>query len=256
MYIRDYTGFGDPQPAPADTPLLKKAPPFLVFSRIGPFAVDKSTLTPQLKQQVTRVVDFVRARLNTAQPIGVVRVVGHTDWSGTEPHNKDLGNRRTEAVRDELRVQLGDVLKRVLIEVEASPGKSKPIGDNLYGEGPGGQSTRRRVCRAADSTGSPLAERQDLRLDGSGSGSRGNLGSVPIKRGMPDPLGGKTARQFLLDVCENKFGKSRCKTVVDKAISAGCTGLEALFTEIGGTLSEDQKDALKKRCKEGADKPM
>ena len=51
MYIRAYTGFGDPQPAPpADTPLLKKAPPFLVISRISPFAVDKPALMAQSTQ--------------------------------------------------------------------------------------------------------------------------------------------------------------------------------------------------------------
>ena len=40
MYIRAYTGIGDPQPAPAERTLLKTPPPFLVFRRIGPFAVD------------------------------------------------------------------------------------------------------------------------------------------------------------------------------------------------------------------------
>jgi hypothetical protein len=57
MYIRARTSFGDPPPAPADTPLLRKAPPFLVFSRISPFALNKFAVTPQLKQQVTRVAD-------------------------------------------------------------------------------------------------------------------------------------------------------------------------------------------------------
>ena len=43
------------------------APPALVFRRIGPFAVNKSAVTPALKQQVKRVADFVRSRLDTAQ---------------------------------------------------------------------------------------------------------------------------------------------------------------------------------------------
>ena len=37
--------------------------PLLVFRRVGPFAVDKSVLTPQLKHQVKQVVDFVKANL-------------------------------------------------------------------------------------------------------------------------------------------------------------------------------------------------
>ena len=116
--------------------------------------------------------------MNTAQPIGVVRVVGHTDWTGTEKHNIGLGNRRAEAVRDELQLQLKDVLHRVLIEVDASPGKSKPIGDNRYGEGPGGQSPRRRVSRAADSSGRPWPQGKKIDWTLSRSRPRGNLGSV------------------------------------------------------------------------------
>ena len=158
MYIRAYTGIGDPQPAPARTDWRRRMipdpppQPLLVFRRIGPFAVDhprvvrdatgKSPLTPQLKQQVAQVVDFVRARLHTAQAIGVVRVVGHTDWTGDEKHNIGLGNRRAEAVKDELQLQLRDVLYLVLVEVEKSPGKSDPIGDNRTAKG---KAANRRV---------------------------------------------------------------------------------------------------------------
>ena len=145
--------------------------PLLVFRRIGPFAVNKSVLTPQLKQQVTQVVDFVKVAIEYGRkPIGVIRIVGHTDGSGTEVHNIGLGNRRMEAVREELHAQLGDLIRRVLIDVEESPGKSKPIGDNRTAKGPGGESTRRRVCRTADSEGRALDEtattgrRRPLRL--------------------------------------------------------------------------------------------
>jgi outer membrane protein OmpA-like peptidoglycan-associated protein len=256
MYILARTSFGDPPPAPADTPLLRKTPPFLIFSRISPFAVDKSALTPLLKQEVTRVADYVRSRLDTAQPIGVVRLVGHGDSSGTGPHNIGLGNRRAEAVQAELYARLRDVLNRVLIEVDDSPGKSKPIGDNRTAKG---QAANRRVDvyigppipRAPDW---PKGKTYDWTVR---DPDRGEIWDrFRFKRGMPDPLKGKTVRQFLMDVCEGRFGKSKCKTVVDKAVSAGCSGLEALFTEIGGTLSEDQKEALKKRCKEGADKSL
>jgi outer membrane protein OmpA-like peptidoglycan-associated protein len=256
MYIRDYTGFGDPQPTPAETPLLRKAPPYLIFSRISPFALNKFAVTPQLRQQVTRVADYVRSRLDTAQPIGVVRLMGHTDASGNDGINRKLGQQRAEAVRDELYSQLRDVLNRVLIEVEESPGRSKPIGDNRTAKG---QAANRRVDvyvapPIPPAPPWPKGKTYDWTVRDPDRG--GIWDQFRFKRGMPDPLGGKTPRQFLMDVCEGKFGKSRCKTVVDKAISAGCTGLEALFTEIGGTLSEDQKEALKKRCKEGADKSM
>jgi outer membrane protein OmpA-like peptidoglycan-associated protein len=256
MYIRVRTGFGDPQPAPSETPLLKKAPPFLVFSRIGPFAVDKSTLTPQLKQQVTRVVDFVRARLNTAQPIGIVRVIGHTDWSGAEPHNVALGNRRSEAVRDELRVQLGDVLKRVLIEVEASPGRSKPIGDNRTAKG---QAANRRVDvyvapPIPPAPPWPKGKTYDWTVRDPDRG--GIWDQFRFKRGMPKPLDGKTPRQFLMDLCDGKFSRDTCKTLVDKALSAGCKGVEALLGRLGATITDSQKEEIQRQCSAAADKSL
>ena len=148
MYIRAYTGIGDPQPAPARNDWRRRMipdpppQPLLVFRRIGPFAVDKSVLTPQLKHQVKQVVDFVKSKLYTPNAIGVIRIVGHTDGSGTEVHNIGLGNRRMEAVRAELHAQLGDLIRLVLVDVEESPGKSKPIGDNRTAKG---QAANRRV---------------------------------------------------------------------------------------------------------------
>lgn len=255
MYILARTSFGDPPPAPADTPLLRKAPPFLIFSRISPFALNKFAVTPQLKQQVTRVADYVRSRLDTAQPIGVIKLVGHTDASGNDGINLKLGQQRAEAVQAELYAQLRDVLNRVLIEVEESPGRSKPIGDNRTAKG---QAANRRVDvyiappipRAPDW---PKEKTYDWTVRDPDRG--GIWDQWRFIRGMPD-LKRKTPREVLMKVCEGKFGKSKCKTVVDGAVSLGCKGLEALFTEIGGTLSEDQKEALKKGCKEGADKPM
>ena len=256
MYILARTRFGDPQPAPADTPLLRKAPPFLIFSRISPFTLNKFALTPQLKQQVTRVADYVRSRLDTAQPIGVIRLMGHTDASGNDGINLKLGQQRAEAVRDELYSQLRNVLHRVLIEVEESPGRSKPIGDNRTAKG---QAANRRVDvyiappipRAPDW---PKGKTYDWTVRDPDRG--GIWDQFRFIRGMPDPFKGKTVREVLMDLCGRKFSHDTCKSMVNKAVSAGCTGLEALFTEIGGTLNEDQKETLKKRCKEGADKPM
>jgi len=266
MYIRAYTGFGDPQPAPpADTPLLKKAAPFLVMSRIGPFAVDKPALmgqstqpalTPQLKQEVARVADFVRARLETAQPIGVVRLVGHTDSSGTEQHNLGLGNRRAEAVQDELRVKLRDVLHRVLIEIEPSPGKSKPIGDNRTTKG---QAANRRVDVYVAPPIPPAApwpkgKIYDWTVRDPDRG--GIWDQFRFKRGMPDPLGGKTVRQFLMDLCEGKFKRDTCKTMVDKAISAGCKGVGAFLGQIGATITDAQQEEIQRQCRAAADKSL
>lgn len=256
MYIRDDTGVGDSQPAPPGAPLLKRAPPFLVFRRIGPFAVDRSALTPLLKQQVTHVVDVVRARLNTAQPIGVVRVVGHTDSSGTERHNIGLGNRRTEAVRDELRVLLRDVLNRVLIEAEESPGKSQPIGDNRTAKG---QAANRRVDvyvapPIPPAPPWPKGKTYDWTVR---DPDRGDMWDpFRFKRGLPGPLRGKTLRQFLMDLCEGRFSRDTCKTLVDKALSAGCKGVEALLGRLGASTTEAQNEEIQRQCSAAADKSL
>lgn len=266
MYIRAYTGIGDQQPAPARTDWRRRMipdpppQPLLVFRRIGPFAVNhprvvrdatgKSTLTPQLKQQVAQVVNFVRARLNTLQPIGVVRVVGHTDWTGTEKHNIGLGNRRAESVKDELQVQLRDVLHRVLIEVEASPGKSKPIGDNRTAKG---QAANRRV----DVYVGPLIPKAE-------PWTKPYDWTPPTPpEPPPDPycwdcdltkLGGKSVRQFLMDLCRRGFSRDKCKWMVDKAISGGCKGIELFLEQVGATISAEQKKELERQCGAAANK--
>ena len=93
-----------------------------------------------------------------------------------------LGQHRVEAVQGgAARSASGRCSSRVLIEVEESPGKSKPIGDNRTAKGPGGQSTRRRVCRAADSEGPSPGRNKPTTGRSAGSGSRRYLGSVPIQ---------------------------------------------------------------------------
>lgn len=255
MYIRAHTGFGDPQPAPAETPLPKRRTPFLVFSRISGFAFNTATLTPQLKQQVKRVADVVRSRLNTARPIGVVRLVGHTDWSGGDEVNVRLGKRRAEAVRDELHAQLRDVLNRVLVHADdSSPGKSQPTADNRTAAG---RAANRRVDVYIEPPIPPAPPwPQGRTYDWTVRDPNPNKDPYRITRGLPDPLGGRSVRQVLMDACQRKFSKGRCKTLVDGALALGCKGVEALFGQVGGTLSEDQKEEIKRRCKESAGKPL
>lgn len=253
MYVRVHSGFGDP--APADIPLKQKAPPFLVFSRIGPFAWNKAALTPQLKQQIKRVADYVRSRLNTSQPIGVVRLVGHTDGSGNDGVNVKFGNYRAEVVRDELRAQLRDVLHRVLIEAgNESPGKSQPVGDNRTAAG-------RALNRRVDVYIAPPIPPAEPWPQGPTIKNTTITDPDPdwdkfrFKRGMPDPLGGKSVREFLIDKCRDKFKKGTCETIVDKAISLGCKGVEALIDRLGNVGSA-QKAEIKRRCEEAARKSI
>jgi outer membrane protein OmpA-like peptidoglycan-associated protein len=259
MYIRAYTGFGDPQPAPARTDWRRRMipdpppQPSLVFRRIGPFAVDKSALTPQLKQQVEQVVDFVRSRLNTAQAIGVIRIIGHTDASGTELHNIGLGNRRMESVRAELHAQLGNLIRRVLVDVEESPGKAKPIGDNRT---PKGRAANRRVDVYV---GPPIPKAESWTQDYDWTPPNPPPGppTDPWCFDCPtDKLGGKSIRQFLMDVCRRRFSRDTCKTIVDNALSAGCKGVAALVERLGATVSDADKKEIQRQCKAAADKSL
>lgn len=257
MYIRAHTGFGDPRSAPAETPLVKRRPPFLVFSRIDGFDVKKFTLTRQLKQQVTRVANVVRARLNTADPIGVVRLVGHTDSIGSGEFNITLGKQRAEAVRDELHDQLRDVLTRVLIYAdEKSPGKSEPVADNRTAAG---RAANRRVDVYIEppippAPPWPKARTYDWTVRDPDRG--GIWDQFRFKRGIPGPLGGKTPRQFLMDLCEGRFSRDTCKTLVDKALSAGCKGVEALLGRLGASITEAQKQEIQRQCSAAGDKSL
>ena len=258
MYIRAYTAFGDPLPAPARTDWRRRMipdpppQPLLVFRRIGPFAVDKSVLTPQLKHQVKQVVDFVKSKLYTPNAIGVIRIVGHTDGTGTEVHNIGLGNRRMEAVRAELHAQLGDLIRLVLVDIEESPGKSKPIGDNRTTKG---QAANRRVDVYV---GPPIPKAEPW--------TKPYDWTPPTPPDRPrDPycwdcdltkLGGKSVRQFLMDLCRRRFSRDTCKTMVDKAISGGCKGIELLLERAGATISAEQKKELERQCGAAANKKI
>lgn len=258
MYIRAYTGIGDPQPAPARTDWRRRVipdpppQPLLVFRRIGPFAVNKSVLTRQLKDQVTQVVDFVKSKLYTPNAIGVIRIVGHTDGTGTEVHNIGLGNRRMETVRAELHAQLGDLIRLVLVDIEESPGKSKPIGDNRTAKG---REANRRVDVYV---GPPIPKAEPWVKE-----KKIKWTPTPPPDRPSDPycwdcdltkLGGKSVRQFLMDLCRRGFSRDKCKWMVDKAISGGCKGIELFLEQVGATISAEQKKELERQCGAAANK--
>lgn len=255
MYIRVHSGLGDPAPVAVETPLVKRRPPFLVFSRISPFAWNTATMTAALKQQVARVAAAVRARLNTANAIGVIRLVGHTDASGSNEVNVSFGKRRAEAVRDELRVQLQDVLHRVLIEAdEPSPGESQPVGNNSTAAG---RALNRRVdVYVAPPIPPAQPWPQGKKIDWTVRDPNPNKDPYRIVRGIPDPLGGRSVRQFLMDVCGEVMSKGKCETLVDGALALGCKGIEALLGQLGGRINTQQKEEVRKRCKESANKKL
>jgi len=256
MYIHSPSGLGDPQPVPSPAPLARQRPPFLAFARIRPFAVNQSVLTPGLKQAVKLLADHVKASWQGARPIGLVRLVGHTDSTGTETLNVNLGNKRAAAVRDELHGQLRGFLDRVLVQIDESPGKTRPTADNRT---VAGRAANRRVEALVEPPMLPPPPGKKIRLwppDVSDPDRGGLWDPYRFRRGMPDPLEGKTPRQFLMDVCDRTFGKGTCKKVVDEALSFGCKGIATLFGRLGGAVSESQKEEIRRQCRGWADKPL
>lgn len=253
MYIHSNSGVGDPRPASPQASPLSRTPPLLSFLRIRSFAINRSALTPQLKQAVKHLADSVKASWQTVRPIGVIRLVGHTDWTGTETDNVGLGTRRAEAVRDELYGQLRGFLDRVAIDIGPSPGKRQPDADNRTA---GGRAANRRVEVFVEG---PMASapRQTRRWSPTvpDPDRDGPWDRFRFRRGLPDPIDGKTPRQFLMDVCERRFGSGSCKRLVDGALSLGCKGIEALFERLGGSVTGGQKEEIRRQCRGWVDKP-
>ena len=123
---------------------VSPAPPQLRFSNLDRFEWNQSRLTPRLRDLVAHLANQVRLswtqRLDPrVPPIAYVRLVGHTDNSGSEKYNAQLGDRRAAEVKAELeRILAPDILNkriRIAILVEPSPGMTKPVADNRTSTG-------------------------------------------------------------------------------------------------------------------------
>lgn len=98
------------------------------------FAVDKATLTGRAKKEITAAA----RRIKQTGVEGTVTVVGHTDSSGTDSHNRDLSERRAQSVAKALKPLLPSGVK---LSAQGK-GESEPIADNETDEG---KALNRRV---------------------------------------------------------------------------------------------------------------
>lgn len=126
----------DPQPAPAR----------LRFLNLDQFNWNQASLTPRHLPLVRQLAEHVRLSQGTRQPIGFVRLVGHTDDTGPEKYNVPLGNQRAQSVKSALETLLQNDIASgripLAILVEPSPGESMPLTTNRT---PGGRALNRRV---------------------------------------------------------------------------------------------------------------
>ncbi|WP_265442444.1 OmpA family protein [Flexivirga meconopsidis] len=103
------------------------------------FDFGSSTLTPAGKQ----VVDQTAATIQSRVASKTVSVVGNTDSVGTPDFNKQLGQRRADAVAAELRGKLPGIQLKV-----SSNGETQPVAANTKADGsdnPSGRAKNRRV---------------------------------------------------------------------------------------------------------------
>jgi peptidoglycan-associated lipoprotein len=82
------------------------------------FAFDRSDISPQAQQILTRQAEWLRRYPNV-----MVRIEGHCDERGTREYNLALGARRAEAAKDVL-VALGIPASRI---ATISYGKDRPV---------------------------------------------------------------------------------------------------------------------------------
>lgn len=104
----------------------------LRFMNLDKFIWNRATLTPDTRQKIELLAKEVKLSGATMRPIGYVMLVGHTDNTGPEAYNHDLGNWRAGEVKKALESLLTDEIlkRRVAIIVEQSPGASSPTADN------------------------------------------------------------------------------------------------------------------------------
>ncbi|MEZ5332505.1 MAG: OmpA family protein [Thermoanaerobaculia bacterium] len=100
------------------------------------FPFDKATLSDEAKT----ALDQFAEQLRTQNANVYVEIQGHTDATGTEDYNLDLGEARAEAVRRYLNLEEGLPLNRMSV---ISYGETAPIADNGNRDG---RAQNRRVA--------------------------------------------------------------------------------------------------------------
>lgn len=89
------------------------------------FEIDKSTLLIQSYPQLDSIANILKLTGYS------IEISGHTDITGTEPHNLELSEARAQAVADYF-IMHGILKKRLIIK---GYGSSEPIADNKTEEG-------------------------------------------------------------------------------------------------------------------------
>jgi peptidoglycan-associated lipoprotein len=99
------------------------------------FSFDQS----ELPTEATRILDDLAAKVKGLDKAVYIEIEGHTDNIGSDEYNRQLGEKRAEAVRDYLNQKAGIPLHAISV---ISYGESRPIAPNNTRDG---RSQNRRV---------------------------------------------------------------------------------------------------------------
>lgn len=247
MYVSILGGVGDDKTTTpkAPTTLRMRPIPYLCLDR---FPFDRSTFTKRLDKMVGDLVAAVTRSWATSQPITSIRLIGHTDSTGTETYNVGLGDRRAAAVEKALRTRLKGLASRVKISVQKSPGEMEPRRDNSTADG---REVNRRVEVFVTVTPKPTTTTTPDKP------FKGDVTLPPdsVIVTKPDPrfqkIPGVTGGRSLEDWLDEKLRRvpSWLRTPLRSAVIGGaCATAAALLeqTNLPGTDKEEIETACKK----------
>jgi hypothetical protein len=262
MYISERRGLGgSPWSSPSRAPsgILSK-PPYLRYLTLDRFETNTASLTPRLTEMVDLLAQAVDLSWKSLQPISLVRLIGHTDNTGSEKHNVGLGDRRAKAVEAALQQRLTGLLRKVAIVVEPSPGETEPTADNRT---QGGRDRNRRVevFVTFGVAPSPPPPPPPPCIDPRKCITELPPGSViqtkppePFTQPIPPGRRGRSFEDWLKEVLA-PLPKPVAWAIRNAVIRGACAALEYWLGKTVGRLSESEKEQVRRECQAQAKKP-
>jgi hypothetical protein len=256
MYIWDRKGLGEETATtPGRITMTMRPKPNLDLNR---FDFNRAALTQRLATMVNNFADAITRSWQTKTPVNVIRLTGHTDWSGDEKYNVGLGDRRAQAVEAALRARLKGLADRIMIVVKPSPGETLPIADNRTADG---RERNRRVevfietglVRSPTQPGPTFPDPTKITVPPE---SVIITKPNPIFQPIPEGPKPRSLQNRLEDILSGIGSQWLRENIRNAVISGSCSRLEGLFRQAGGSIRESGKEELRKQCTEAWKKPV
>lgn len=244
------------------TSTLTSKPPYLVFHSISNFNHDSPAVTEPVRNQIRDLVRLVEQSWQTDKPIVELRLVGHTDNTGSGTYNRTLGSKRAEAIQKEL-IQIKGIGDRVSVVVDSSPGKTKPTADNRT---PAGRARNRRVdvyVTFGSRPSPPPSQPPPRKICLEPWRCPPELPPEPIIKTTPHPMwkdippapSGRSFEQWL-DAKLSGLPRWVAWPIKKAAITGSCTAVRIALGKVVGGLSESEKQEIVQQCEARLKKPI